>query len=90
MTIRLGTDNPSAALVVLVDGKYVDRNGRPHVNLTGNVTDYPQWEFPPGKRELVVWVQGLAPGLHTITVRSGGIGTSLPRVNDQTITFVSR
>ncbi len=86
-TIRLRTDNPNAALRVQIDGKDVDRDGRPHTGPKLSATDYPQWEFMD-RHELAVPVRGLAPGLHELVVRSGGIGTSLPRTNEHRITFI--
>ncbi|HYF95821.1 MAG TPA: hypothetical protein VD969_26690 [Symbiobacteriaceae bacterium] len=86
-SIRLRTDNPGAALRVQIDGKDVDRNGLPHSATALSESDYPQWEFTDS-RGLAVPVRGLAPGLHELIVRSGGIGTSLPRVNEQKITFM--
>jgi len=75
-------------LLVKLDGKHIDVDGRPHVALTGNPYDYPQWEFrASGGKRLEIPVLGVAPGVHTLEVRRGAFGTELPRVNEQTITF---
>lgn len=89
LTIRLRSDNPRAALVVKLDGKHIDVNGRPHEALSGNPYDYPQWEFRTGGGKfLEIPLRGVAPGLHTLEIRHGAFGTELPRVNEQTATFL--
>lgn len=89
LDIRLHSDNLNAALLVKLDGKYIDINGLPHVRLTTNPYDYPQWSFREGSGKLLlIPARGLAPGLHTLEILEGTHGTELPDTNEQKITFI--
>jgi hypothetical protein len=89
VAIRLRTDNPRATVRVRLDGKYVDVNGRPVIAYPKNPHAYPQWSFREIDSEvLIVPVEGLAPGLHTLEIIRGAHGTELPNTNEQAISFI--
>lgn len=91
MFIRLRSDNPKAAVRVLMDRRYVDRSGQPHKPPASNPDDAPQWDFREASSgELKIPVRGLAPGLHSLEIIRGAFGTELPDTNEQRITFVVR
>lgn len=84
--IRLRSDNPNAAIFVKLNGRHVDFDGRPHTPPPSNPYDRPQWSFD---RDLTVEIPvRLAPGVHSLTIERGAFGSSLPDVNEQTISFV--
>lgn len=87
--IRLRSDNPRAAVRVLMDRRFIDRGGTPHTPPPSNPTDSPQWSFREvDGPEMLIPVRGLAPGLHSLEIIRGAFGTELPDTNEQRITFI--
>lgn len=86
--IRLRSDNRRASVVVQLDGRHIE-DCKPFISRTSNPFDFPQWEFMLAQSEVIdIPVCGVAPGLHVLEIREGSLGSSLPDINNQRITFI--
>jgi hypothetical protein len=82
ITVRVRSDNPDAAIRLLLDGRPFTTTGVPL-----DPSAYVQFEFYESLL-LSFPIRGLEPGPHQLEVKSGNRGSSLPVVNEQLIEFI--
>lgn len=85
--VRITSDNPRATVHLLVDGKVIGSDGLPLGKQPLDLYEIAAEEF---SQSLTVEIpmRGLAPGVHTVEIREGTRGSSLPRINAQRLAFL--